>query len=57
MVKLIAAFVSGIAYVLSLTAIVCSTGFEQSLALLLGIGFTLLEPASSAVSWSSSATA
>jgi hypothetical protein len=42
MVKLIAAFVSGIAYVLSLTAIVCSTGFEQRLALLLGIGFTLL---------------
>ena len=34
MFKLIAAFVSGIAYVLSLTAIVCSTGFEQSLALL-----------------------
>ena len=42
MVKLIAAFVSGIAYVLSFTAIVCSTGFEQRLALLLGIGFTLL---------------
>ena len=42
MVKLIAAVVSGIAYCLSLTAIVCSTGFEQSLALLLGIGFTLL---------------
>ncbi len=42
MVKLIASVVSGIAYCLSLTAIVCSTGFEQSLALLLGIGFTLL---------------
>lgn len=42
MVKLIAAFVSGIAYCLSLTAIVCSTGVEQTIALLLGIGFTLL---------------
>jgi hypothetical protein len=40
--KLIATFVSGIAYCLSLTAIVCSTGSEQTLALLLGIGFTLL---------------
>ncbi|MFA5029063.1 MAG: hypothetical protein WC713_14430 [Candidatus Methylomirabilota bacterium] len=40
--KLIATFVSGIAYCLSLTAIVCSTGVEQTIALLLGIGFTLL---------------